>query len=123
MEKMNRDDIRRLIGKRIQEARQTYDRKGMTQEELANLLGISPVTVSRWETGARQPSFKDIETIGKYFNKSISYFFEPNPKESDFESTFLRMTKELDEKTKQDIIDYVRYRYEKWLNRKLSNEE
>lgn len=123
MDKMDKDDIRKLIGKRILEARQSYNRKGMTQEDLANLLDISPVTVSRWETGARQPSFKDIETIANYLNKSISFFFEPNPKESDFDSTFLRMTKELDEETKQDIIDYVRYRYEKWLNQKMRKEE
>ena len=121
---MTNDDIRKRIGKRIQEARQSYSRKGMTQDELAKLLGgISPVTVSRWEIGARQPSFKDIEKIAIYLNKPISYFFEPNPTGSDYESTLLRLTKDLDEETKQDIIDYVHYRYNKWLNQKMKKEE
>jgi transcriptional regulator with XRE-family HTH domain len=30
-------------------------RRGLTQQQLADRLGTTDVTVSRWETGARQP--------------------------------------------------------------------
>lgn len=32
------------------------EHRGLTQEQLANRLGTSDVTVSRWETGKRQPN-------------------------------------------------------------------
>lgn len=39
------------IGERIAELRR---KSGMTQEELASLLGISAQSVSKWETGVSQ---------------------------------------------------------------------
>lgn len=35
---------------------------GYTQEEIAKILGISQITISRYEKGTREP---DIETLGK----------------------------------------------------------
>ena len=46
-----------LIGSRIKEARST---EGMTQAELAEAIGIEPVTLSRYETGARGASISTI---------------------------------------------------------------
>ena len=40
------------IGERIAELRR---KSGMTQEELASLLGISAQSVSKWETGVTMP--------------------------------------------------------------------
>ena len=34
------------------------EEKGLTQQQLADRLGTSDVTVSRWETKARQPDLK-----------------------------------------------------------------
>ena len=39
--------------KKIKEYR---ERKFLTQEELAKLLGVNYVTVSRWETGSFEPN-------------------------------------------------------------------
>jgi transcriptional regulator with XRE-family HTH domain len=39
--------------------------KGLTQEQLAQRLGSSHVTVSRWETGKRQPDLKAQEAISE----------------------------------------------------------
>lgn len=41
------------IGARLQRAREA---RGLTQAELAERVGIEPVTLSRYETGARGPS-------------------------------------------------------------------
>lgn len=46
MPKVNR------VGTAIQRARQ---RKRMTQQELADLLGVSKTTVTNWETGTHYP--------------------------------------------------------------------
>jgi len=38
--------------------REWRKRQGITQQHLANLLSVHPVTIARWETGTRKiPSF------------------------------------------------------------------
>ncbi len=39
--------------------------KGLTQEQLAQRLGTSHVTISRWETGKRQPDLNAQEAIAE----------------------------------------------------------
>jgi transcriptional regulator with XRE-family HTH domain len=41
------------------------DRKGLTQGELAKLLGVSKATISRWEAGLRAPRRSDLPRISK----------------------------------------------------------
>ena len=36
---------------------------GMTQREFAKLLGLSPITVSLWETGNRRPSKRALSLL------------------------------------------------------------
>ena len=47
----NRDqELLRQIGRRVGQIRAD---RGLTQEVLAEAVGLEPVTVSRWETGDR----------------------------------------------------------------------
>ena len=48
------------IGERIKRYRKE---KRMTQEEVADRAGVTAVSVSRWENGARDPTFRDVEKI------------------------------------------------------------
>ena len=50
---------------RIQYLRKT---KGMSQEELADRMGVSRQAVSKWETGASDPSTSNLLTLAKLFN-------------------------------------------------------
>lgn len=45
--------------------------KGITQEELANALGVSNQAVSKWENGQCCPDIELLPEIAKYFNVSI----------------------------------------------------
>lgn len=38
----------------------------MTQEDFAKVLGVSCVTVSRWETGKAKPNLKAMKAIDDY---------------------------------------------------------
>ncbi len=49
-----------LTGQQIAEARK---RKGMTQTELANALGVSTEAVSKWEKDAFTPSPEHVEQL------------------------------------------------------------
>lgn len=45
--------------------------KGLTQEELAEILFVSRTAVSKWESGRGYPSIDSLKDISKYFGVSI----------------------------------------------------
>lgn len=107
--------IYQRVGERMQQARQeARDGQGFTQQELATLLDVSPITLSRWETGTRNPSFELLERFAQMVGKPLSYFFEEEPQEDEYAQMLLRITDQLGEEERQDILDYARYRYERW---------
>lgn len=50
-------------------------KKGITQEQLATALSISPQAVSKWETNTSQPDIQTLPLIADYFGVSIDYLF------------------------------------------------
>lgn len=50
-------------------------KKGITQEQLATAVNVSPQAVSKWETGTSLPDIQTIPLISDYFNVSIDYLF------------------------------------------------
>ena len=61
------------IAKNISELRK---QKGITQEQLAIALNISPQAVSKWETNTSQPDTMTLPLIANYFGVSIEEFLE-----------------------------------------------
>lgn len=55
------------LGKNIKQLRKQC---GLSQEELANAIGVSRAAVTQWETGWSQPRMGMIEKLSKYFNVS-----------------------------------------------------
>lgn len=64
-------EISKSIGKRIRQARED---KGVTQKELGDFLGYSPMGVSHFEKGIRELKFSDLQKLSGYFGKDLSYF-------------------------------------------------
>ncbi|MCQ2439450.1 MAG: helix-turn-helix transcriptional regulator [Oscillospiraceae bacterium] len=63
----------------------------MTQQDLANALGVSKSTISLYENGNREPDFEMMERIADHFNVNMSTFFSdgivPSPSAVDPELT------------------------------------
>ena len=63
--------------------KQLRKEKGLTQIELAKVLGVSSGTVAMWETGKRKPSFDMFDRLTGIFDKRIDYILgttdDPNP--------------------------------------------
>jgi putative transcriptional regulator len=57
----------------LKRARQT---NGLTQEELAQALGVSRQTINAIETGRYQPSLTLALAIAKFFKMSVEEMFE-----------------------------------------------
>lgn len=60
------------VGKIIQGLRKA---KGITQEELAEVLGVSSAAISKWENGQMYPDITLFPVIARYFNISIDCLF------------------------------------------------
>ena len=60
------------ISKNIADLRK---RKGITQEQLASALNISPQAISKWETNTSFPDTQTLPMIAAYFEVSIDYLF------------------------------------------------
>ena len=48
-------------------------KKGITQEQLAIALNVSPQAVSKWETNTSQPDMMTLPLIADFFGVSIDY--------------------------------------------------
>lgn len=68
------------IGDRIRDLRKA---KGLTQQELSRILGVSRATLASWETGRRTPDAHTIRSLARTFNTTTDYLLgysdEPNP--------------------------------------------
>ena len=71
---MSRGDIMRL--------REIRKAKGISQLKLAMDLHTNQNTISRYETGEREPGIVELIAIADYFNISVDYLLErtDNPK-------------------------------------------
>ena len=49
--------------------------KKMNQKDLAEKLGVTEVTVSRWLSGERDPSIETLNRIAEALGTTTSYFF------------------------------------------------
>ncbi len=57
-----------MLGEKIKKYREI---KGITQAEIAELLGVSPATVSKYEAGTLEPNIESIKKISELFEVSI----------------------------------------------------
>jgi transcriptional regulator with XRE-family HTH domain len=53
--------------------------KGVTQDELAEFMGVSKASVSKWETGQSYPDITFLPQLAAYFNISIDELMDYSP--------------------------------------------
>ena len=66
-------EVERNLGNRIRQARK---RSGLTMNQLAELAGVSYLTIYRIETGKVSPSVSLLTEIAHHLNEPITKFFE-----------------------------------------------
>lgn len=72
------------FGEKLKEARK---KAGLTQEELAELIGISRAAVAKWETDNGLPDIENLKTVAGLLDVSVDYLLD------DGESLDLSVTK------------------------------
>lgn len=73
-----------MFGEKLKELRV---KKGISQEELSELLDVSRQSISRYENGTSQPDFEKLVQLSKYFEVSTDYLLDNRIEEATTEST------------------------------------
>lgn len=85
-------------------------KRGITQSHLAEVLGVSFQTISKWETGAVVPDVKHVISMAKFFGVTTDQILGLQPIENDY---FSRMTETAE--YWDDKLHYIKNsRYELW---------
>ena len=75
---------KKQLGEKILNLRKT---KCLTQEQLAEIIGVAPSTIRRWEHGERMPEEVNLDRIATYFGVNavelLSEYTIPNNNESE----------------------------------------
>ncbi|GCF95665.1 transcriptional regulator [Enterococcus florum] len=68
-----------MFHEKLQELRKS---RGMTQEELSEVLDVSRQSISKYESGTAEPSFEKLRMIAVYFGVSFDYLLGNGEKAS-----------------------------------------
>lgn len=87
---------------------------GISQAALAQKVGTTANTVSRWENGTYKPKVTDLYKIARALNVSVLEFFpDQNTPSVDGLVAFFRARQELDERDVQEIREFTEFRLAK----------
>ncbi len=78
---MNPQDIGVFIATKRRE-------QNLTQAQLAEMLGVSNKTVSKWETGKSMPDYSIVESLCNVLNISVGELLSGKEKEPDSKTSF-----------------------------------
>ena len=94
--------------------------KGMTQEQLGVILGVSRATIAGYETKNHQPDYEKLETLSRFFDVSIDYLLtgedsfhierlkRPLINKKVVDTEVIKIYKELPVETKVDVLKYLK---------------
>ena len=103
------------LGKKI---RQLRFKAKLTQEQLANKLGIGPQSVSKWENGASMPDITTLPLLAETFGVTIDDLFDlTNDQRLSRIENSLDITEELPQDLFREYEDFLKAQLEDTQNR------
>jgi transcriptional regulator with XRE-family HTH domain len=72
MEMYNYGEVLIVLGNRLRELR---IEKGLTQEELGELINLTKANISKYESGKLEPNIDTINYLSNFFDVSVDYLF------------------------------------------------
>lgn len=80
--------------------------KGITQDQLANYIGVSKSSVSKWETGLSYPDITFLPQLATFFNISIDVLmgYEPQMSKEDISKLYVKLSKDFSEQDFEVVL-------------------
>jgi len=109
--KMKEINIARTIVKKRHE-------KGLTQEDIANYIGVSKASVSKWETGQSYPDITFLPQLATLFNISIDELmgYEPQMSKEDIRKLYVKLSADFASKPFDEVLDSCRVIAKKYFS-------
>lgn len=84
--------------------------KGITQEELANYMGVTKASVSKWETGQSYPDVTFLPTLASYFCISIDELidYQPQMTKEDIQKLYRKLSSDFTAKPFDSVMEDCR---------------
>lgn len=84
--------------------------KGLTQDDLANYIGVSKASVSKWETGQSYPDITFLPQLATFFNISIDELmgYEPQMGKEDIRKLYLRLSTDFASQPFDEVLENCR---------------
>ena len=85
-------------------------KKGVTQEDLANYIGVSKASVSKWETEQSYPDVTFLPLLASYFNISIDDLidYKPQMEKADIRKLYRRLSSDFTSKPFDSVMEECR---------------
>ncbi len=99
------------LGEKIAKQRKELN---FTQEQLAEILGVSRQSVSKWESDIAFPETEKLIEMGKLFDCSMDYLLKEEITEKDGEQ-IIGLTKKVEEISRKVMTDKTRGKLKKIL--------
>jgi len=99
-------DTKKLLGQRIRQMRRKND---LSQENLAELLGLDPNSISRIECGVHYPSMDTLEKLTKTLNVDMHDMFQIKEESAEEMRAFvMRLVSEVDDEKLVKIVRVIK---------------
>ena len=88
--------------------------KGLTQEELAEVLHISKETISRYESGLREPSISTLAAIVDFYDVDFNYIlgvFDRQHFPADDDILMMHKFHSLDDRGKAAVLNTLEHEF------------
>jgi len=84
--------------------------KGITQEQLAQFMGVSKASVSKWETGQSYPDITLLPQLAAFFNISIDELigYEPWMTKEDIRKLYHSLSAKFGVRPFKEVMDQCR---------------
>jgi transcriptional regulator with XRE-family HTH domain len=84
--------------------------KGITQDNLANYIGVSKASVSKWETGQSYPDITFLPQLASYFNISIDDLmdYKPQMMKEDIRNLYHKLSADFASGPFDDVMTHCR---------------
>jgi transcriptional regulator with XRE-family HTH domain len=95
------------LGRRLREAREYL---GLSQEQVADHLGIPRPSVSTIEAGKRRITFLELKRLAELYRRPLSYFSGEEEQDTDETTDALfRTTKELSSTDREQVLRFAQF--------------